>query len=165
MFLRLSAVALVWLGLAGQGASAAAIDDATGRHVELPAHIERVLPAGPPASVLLFTLAPDKMIGWAHKPGPEAGAYLGAASDLPETGPIRADTDPDKLKALKPDLIIDIGTVSPRYAEAAKKIQDETGIPTILLDGSLSKTAATYRQLGAALSVPERGNELAPVVR
>ncbi len=161
MFLRVWTIALVWLSTAGQGALAASIDDATGRHVELPAHIERVLPAGPPASVLLFTLAPDKMIGWAHKPGPEANPYLGAASDLPETGPIRADTDPDKIKALKPDVIIDIGTVSPRYIEAAKKIQDETGIPTILLDGSLAATAATYRALGAALGVPERGEALA----
>ena len=35
------------------------ITDATGRSIALPAKVERVLAAGPPASVLIFALAPD----------------------------------------------------------------------------------------------------------
>ena len=145
MRVRLAAIAALWLGLTGPVAIAGGIDDATGRHVELPDRIERVLPAGPPASVLLFTLAPDQMLGWAHKPGAAAAPFLGAAAELPETGPIAPHGEPDldRIRALKPDLILDIGTVSPRYADMAKRVQEATGIPYILLDGSLDATAAT----------------------
>ena len=45
----------------------------------------------------------------------------------------------DKIVALKPDLILDYGTVSPRYADLAKATQQRTGIPTVLLDGSLAE--------------------------
>jgi iron complex transport system substrate-binding protein len=159
----LIAIAALWLGFAGPVAIAGGIEDATGRHVELPDRIERVLPAGPPASVLLFTLAPDKMLGWAHRPGAAAAPFLGSAAELPETGPIASHGEPDldRIRALKPDLILDVGTVSPRYADMAKRVQEATGIPYILLDGSLEATAATYRTLGAALGVAGRGNALA----
>ena len=38
--------------------------DSAGRKVEVPDRIERVMAAGPPASVLIYMLAPEKMIGW-----------------------------------------------------------------------------------------------------
>ena len=38
-------------------------DDA-GRKVQLPDKVTRVYAAGPPASVLVFAIAPDKLIGW-----------------------------------------------------------------------------------------------------
>ena len=42
--------------------------DSAGRRVEIPQRLSRVLAAGPPASVLLYTLAPEKMIGWVRTP-------------------------------------------------------------------------------------------------
>jgi iron complex transport system substrate-binding protein len=158
-----AALAALWLGLAGPAFAANVIDDATGRHVELPDKIARILPAGPPASVLLFTLAPEKMIGWTHKPGPAAQPFLGDAAALPEIGPIAPHGEPDldRIRAAKPDLILDFGTVSPRYIEQAKKIQEASGIPCILIDGRLDKTPETYRLLGKLLGVEARGNELA----
>ena len=42
----------------------ATVVDATGRSVEVPEQIARVLPAGPPAAILLAALAPDLMLGW-----------------------------------------------------------------------------------------------------
>ena len=50
--------------------------DATGRQVQLPDRIARVLPAGPPAAVLLAALAPDLMVGWPHPPSAAARAFL-----------------------------------------------------------------------------------------
>jgi iron complex transport system substrate-binding protein len=40
------------------------IVDATGHSVEVPQHIARVLPAGPPAAILLAAVASDLMLGW-----------------------------------------------------------------------------------------------------
>ena len=38
--------------------------DSAGRKVTVPAPVQRVFAAGPPAGVLLYALAPDKLIGW-----------------------------------------------------------------------------------------------------
>ena len=43
--------------------------------------------AGPPASVLLYTLAPEKMIGWVRTPSPAEKAFLAeSVRELPEYG-------------------------------------------------------------------------------
>ncbi|PWK64077.1 hypothetical protein [Aminobacter sp. AP02] len=41
--------------------------DAAGRKVALPANITRVMAAGPPASVLLYSVAPEKLVGWVRE--------------------------------------------------------------------------------------------------
>jgi iron complex transport system substrate-binding protein len=84
MSTRLSRVAVLLLAFVTP-ASARSVVDATRRTVEIPDRIERVMPAGQPAAVLLYTLAPEKMIGWPHSPGPAAKSLLGPSfSDLPE---------------------------------------------------------------------------------
>jgi len=52
-------------------APAASVADGAGRPVPVPACVERVFPAGPPAAIFLYTLAPELLIGWprANRPG------------------------------------------------------------------------------------------------
>lgn len=142
---------------------AAELVDATGRHVTLPEHIARVLPAGPPAAVLLAALAPDLMVGWPAKLTPEGRAALDPiTAKLPEVPRLTGNADvTEAVRALAPDLIVDYGTVSPEYATLAEKTQARTGIPTVLLDGALTATPAVLRALGAALHRAERGEALA----
>ncbi len=153
------ALLLLWSGVA----SAAEIADATGRTVTVPDNIAHILPAGPPAAVLLASIAPDLMIGWPSAL-PEAARVLLAppADKLPQVPRLTGRDDvTEKVKALKPDLILDYGTVSPRYADLARATQQSTGIPTILLDGSLAGIPSTMRSLGALLHRKERGETLA----
>jgi iron complex transport system substrate-binding protein len=137
--------------------------DATGRRVELPDHIAHVLPAGPPAAALLAALAPDLMVGWPSPLSDEARAVLAQpASAAPQIPRLTGRDDvADKIKALKPDLIVDYGDVSQHYADLAKATQEKTGIPTILLDGSLAETAHALRTLGAVLHREDRADTLA----
>jgi iron complex transport system substrate-binding protein len=145
-------------------ASARSVVDATGRTVEVPDRIERVIPAGPPAAVLIYTLAPEKMIGWPRTPSPAAKAFLERAyADLPELSPLTRDgkIQVGQIQAAKPDVILDYGSTSPRYVERATKIGDETGIPVLLLDGKLERTPEIYRLLGPILGAEDRANGLA----
>jgi ABC-type Fe3+-hydroxamate transport system substrate-binding protein len=140
--------------LASATASARDFTDSLGRHVELPDQVARILPAGPPAEVAVYTLAPCKLIGWV-KALPDADREWLAPDyrGLPVVGRLtghEAGIDADKIKALKPDLIVDIGTLSPEYAKLADKIQSETGVPYIVLDGSIGHSPALYRLLGEA---------------
>jgi iron complex transport system substrate-binding protein len=139
--------------------------DAAGRTVELPDRIERVLPAGPPAAVLLYSLAPDRMTGWVSAPRPEALPFLEPRTrTLPAYGRLtgRGGTaNVEGVLAAKPDVIVDSGSLGPTYASLADKVQAQTGIPYILLDGSFASTRNTYRQLGAALGLQAEADALA----
>jgi iron complex transport system substrate-binding protein len=153
------ALLLLW----STAAAAADVVDATGRKVQLPDHIAHVLPAGPPAAVLLEALAPDLMVGWPSPLSEAARAVIaGPASMAPEIPRLTGKDDvTDKIKALKPDLILDYGSVSQHYTDLAKATQDKTGIPTILLDGSLTETAHALRTLGGILHREDRAETLA----
>jgi iron complex transport system substrate-binding protein len=156
---RLLAVLLLLSG----AARAADIVDATGRTVTIPDHVARILPAGPPAAVLLLTLAPDLMLGFPMDVSPEARAYLSPeAAALPKIPRLTGREDvTEQVRALKPDLIVDYGDVTPGYIELAKKTQEKLGVPTILLDGALAKTPEVLRALGEALHRQERAKTLA----
>jgi iron complex transport system substrate-binding protein len=52
-------VLVLLVGFAGP-AGARSVVDARGRSVDVPDRIERVMPAGPPAAVLIYTLARRK---------------------------------------------------------------------------------------------------------
>lgn len=141
------------------------ITDSAGRSVEIPRNILRVLAAGPPASILLYTLAPEKMIGWVRAPRPAEKVYLlESVRDLPEYGRLtgRGGTaNLENVLKFKPDLIIDIGSVGPTYVSLANSVQDQTKIPYVLLDGAFNKTPEVYRLLGDLLGAEERAEELA----
>ena len=103
---------------------AASITDATGRTVSGPDKITRVYPAGPPATVEIYTLAPDLLIGWIEPPTPEAREFLlpdiAARPQIPRlTG--RGGVNIDALKSSTPDIIIDIGTVTDRIQNAGRE--------------------------------------------
>jgi iron complex transport system substrate-binding protein len=143
--------------------------DAAGRTVSLPARIERVFAAGRPAAITLFTIAPDKLLGWPQAFRDEEKAFLPARyAELPVLGGLfgRAKTnDLEVLVAAKPDLIIDIGGVDPTHISAAERIEAQTHIPYVVLDGSFEKTADLYERLGELLDEPAKAAELADFAR
>jgi iron complex transport system substrate-binding protein len=54
-----------------RAAWAGTITDSAGRTVTVPAKVSRVFAAGPPAAILLYTLAPYLLIGWPRANRPE----------------------------------------------------------------------------------------------
>jgi len=144
-------------------ASAATVSDATGRSVEVPEHVTRVLPAGPPAAILLAALAPDLMLGRTSPVSDNARALLAPeAARLPQVPRLTGREDvADEIAELKPDLILDYGTIAPRYTDLAKATQQRTGIPMVLLDGALTEIPHTFRLLGGTLHREARAETLA----
>ncbi|WP_026597292.1 iron ABC transporter substrate-binding protein [Methylobacterium sp. 77] len=157
--------ALAGLALATGAATARPFVDAAGRTVQVPDRATRILAAGPPASVLLYTLAPEAMIGWVRAPSPDEAAFLTPETrGLPAYGRLTGRGNTANVEAvltLKPDLIIDVGSTAPTYVSLADRVQAQTGIPYILLDGSLDRTAETYAKLGELVGARERATELA----
>lgn len=139
--------------------------DAAGRSVELPAKVARVYAAGPPASILLFALAPEKILGWTTPFRPEERPYIPARyADLPTLGRLTGrggSANVETLLAARPDLVIDYGAVRPTYASLAERVQAQTGIPFLLIDGSFALMPRAFRELGAMLGETARGEDWA----
>jgi iron complex transport system substrate-binding protein len=139
--------------LVSPAARADSITDAAGRAVNVPETVTRVFPAGPPAAILLYTLAPDLLLGWPRATRAEECAFmLPEICMRPEVGRLtgRGNTaNLESVLALKPDLILDVGSTAPTFASLATRVQEQTGIPYALLDGRFEATASTYRLLGA----------------
>src|SRR5215813_3796625 len=121
-------------------AHAASVTDGAGRSVEVPARVERVFPAGPPAAIMLYTVAPDLLLGWPRANRPEEREFLlPDIGSRPEVGRITGRGNTANLEvvlALKPDLILDIGSINATYVSLADRVQEQTGISYALLDGS-----------------------------
>jgi iron complex transport system substrate-binding protein len=138
--------------IAPRWARAAGVTDATGRTLNVPEKVARVFPAGPPAAILLYTLAPDLLLGWPRANRPEECAYM--LPDIcakPEIGRITGRGNTANLEtviALKPDLILDVGSTRATFVSLATRVQEQTGIPYALLDGRFDAISATYRKLG-----------------
>jgi iron complex transport system substrate-binding protein len=144
---------------------AASVADGAGRAVPVPAQVARVFPAGPPAAIMLYTLAPELLLGWPRPNGAaEREFLLPEIGGRPEVGRITGRGNTANLEAvlaLKPDLILDIGDISPTYVSLADRVQEQTGIPYALLDGRFAAAAAAYRTLGALIGRRDAAEGLA----
>ena len=150
---RRAAAASTFAALLPSGtARADAIIDAAGRTITPPTRVARVFPAGPPAAILVYTLAPDLLIGWPRANRPEELEFLRPdVGARPEVGRITGRGNTANLEtvlALKPDLILDVGSTRQTFSELAERVQTQTGVPYALLDGRFEKTVDTYRLLG-----------------
>ncbi len=160
--MRLLMVLLAILALPVQ---AREITDSAGRVVEIPDEVNTVFAAGPPASILVYIMKPEALTGWPRALRPEERDYIAAPyRDIPETGRLTGrggEANLERVLEIQPDLIIDFGSVRDTYVDLANRVQDQTGIPYILIDGRFENTPVALRLLGEALGVPERGEELA----
>src|SRR5215470_7547083 len=160
--LLVAAFATLGAMLSAAAAETRTVRDSAGREVQVPTQVTRIFAAGPPAAVLLYTLAPDKLVGWPRDLGADAKALLPARyAGLPVVGRLTGHEASAGAAAAHPDLIVDVGDVEPEYSELADRIQAQSGIPYVLIDGSLAKTGATYRMLGDIVGEPARAAELA----
>ena len=107
---------------------------------------------GPPAAILLYTFAPDLLIGWTRSHDPAQCEFLGPGGcDKPEVGRLTGrgnTTNLEVLLKLKPDLILDVGSINDTYVSLATRVQEQTVIPYALLDGRFDAIGPLYRKLG-----------------
>jgi iron complex transport system substrate-binding protein len=141
------------------------VEDSAGRRVEVPARIERVFAAGAPATILVYAVAPDRLLGWVRPLSskerewvPERYAALPALGRL--TG--RGNTaNVEAVLAARADVVLDYGQVGPTYVSLAERVQHQTRVPVVLFDGRLSALPRVLEQVGDMLGVPDRGRQMA----
>ncbi len=125
--------------------------------------------AGPPASILLFALAPDAMIGWTTPFRPAERPFVPERyADLPTLGRLTgrgSSANVESVIAAKPDLVFDYGTVNPTYVSLADRVQAQAGIPYLLIDGAFDRIDGASRcsaRCSAAARKPRSGRATRP---
>lgn len=133
-----------------------------------PDKIQRVISSGPPSDLLLFALAPEKMVGFSSINLQKGHSDLFAAQwrNLPIYGRLagRGSTlSLEKLLDYNPELIIDTGNIDETYRSQAEKVAKQTGIAYLLLAGGLQDAPHQLRQLGEILNVDQQTQKLSVV--
>jgi iron complex transport system substrate-binding protein len=139
--------------------------DGAGREVRPPAKVERVYAAGPPASLLVFAIAPDKLAGWTRAMrANEAPFFPDRYAKLPELGRLTGRGNTASIEVVlqaKTDLIVDVGSTGASLASLAAQVQEQTRIPYALFDGRIESTPATLRALGRLMGDEAAADKLA----
>ncbi len=166
---KLILMALVFSIFAPTAGATVTVVDGAGRSLQVPARIERAYVTSPVGAVLLYTLAPDRLVGWNSKLGAaEKHFLLPSVHDLPTLGGWFGENgkgNRETLLAARPDVILSIGYNDPTAIDFANRLQQQLGIPVFLASGRMLDTAATYELVGDLLGVPERAKSLAVYTR
>jgi iron complex transport system substrate-binding protein len=160
--IRLGVGAIAGLALSLRPAAAKTLTDSGGRKLDVPDNVGRVFPAGPPASVTLYMLSPEKMLGWTRLPSAQAQAFLPPQyARRREIGRLtgRGNTvGPETVVRLRPDLVLDVGDATATYVSLANRVQQQTHIPYVLIAGRLAGTPTTLRTIGSLLGIETRAD-------
>jgi iron complex transport system substrate-binding protein len=120
-------------------------------------------------AIFIYTLAPDRLVGWNHRPTPTELAYMTpAARELPVLGGWfgkNGTANLETLLASAPDIILSVGSLSATDHAFADRIQSQTGIPVVMADSALEACPEVYALLGRLLKLPERAATLAAYTR
>lgn len=144
------------------------ITDDAGRELQVPTPgaLERIYFTSPLAQVFVFSLAPSLMAGTAMTFTKQELAFLPeGTADLPNMGSLsgNGEIDREELVAKNVQIVFSISGVplTPSNISDADKLQKQTGIPVVCIDGSFGKIAYAYRFLGDILGVADRAEDLA----
>lgn len=138
--------------------------DTTGRTVELPTDITRIVPSGSLAQMALFALAPDKFVGITSAWTDLNKQYIDTRYlDLPVLGQFygQNNLNLEEVAKVDPQVIIDIGDAKKTVVADMDAIQTQVGIPAIHIEGTLDKMPEAYRTLGKLLGMTKEGEALA----
>ena len=143
--------------------------DSCGRQVTVPTEVRKVAVSGPLAQLVVFAIAPDKMVGGANAWDETAQAYFEEKYlTLPLLGQLyggKGELNLETLLAAAPDVVIDVGEPKGSLAEDMDALQEQTGIPFVHSDAYLATMDETYAMLGDLLAMPNEAQGLADYCR
>ena len=142
------------------------IKDMAGRTVTIPAaeEIEKVYAGGSAAGIYVYTLAPDKLLGWSFPLNDvEKSMIPEKYHDLPAFGMAENVNYETVIKA-GPQICINVGTLGDAFTDECDKLQENLGIPVIGVDGDLLKSSEAYEFMGEVLGMEKEAEKLSAYI-
>lgn len=169
-FLKSSAILAAYYSLPGFAGAQRHVEAVIFGQLPTPNHLHRVISSGPPSDLLMFALAPEKMVGFASislKKG-QTGLFAKQWLDLPVYGRLagRGSTlSLEQLLSYNPNLIIDTGNIDETYRSQAEKVAKQTQVPYLLIAGGLKDAPQQLIQLGKTLGVEAQAQTLSQLAQ
>jgi iron complex transport system substrate-binding protein len=141
------------------GMTVTTITDMAGRNVTIPAEVNSVVTLYPPATKIIYTIAPDKLVGIDRvSVGYEGFKEIDPRiEDMPVVGTGSALNN-EVVLSLNPDVII---TVPRSGSSSPDKLQETLGIPVICVNPrDHDGIKKTHQLIGEVLGEEDRADEL-----
>jgi len=140
--------------------------DSTGRNVDLKKEsIANIAVSGPLAQMMVFALAPEKLVGFSTDMTEAEKEYIPVKyQSLPILGQLygtHGKLNLESLLSTHPDVIIDMGEPKGNIAQDMEELQKKTNIPTVHISCYLDSYGEAFRQLGKLLNMEEKAEVLA----
>lgn len=137
------------------------ITDMAGRTVVVPDEIETVFSSSTVTAIFMYTLAPDKLLGWNYELNElEKSIILEEYHDLPNFG-MGDSINYEAIIAADPTIAVNVGTINDKMISDCDKLSKSLGVPVVAVDGDLSASAEAYRFMGELLGEEEQAEKLA----
>lgn len=137
------------------------ITDMAGRTVVVPDEIETVFSSSTVTAIFMYTLAPDKLLGWNYELNElEKSIILEEYHDLPNFG-MGDSINYEAVIAADPTIAVNVGTINDKMISDCDKLSKSLGVPVVAVDGELSASAEAYRFMGELLGEEEQAEKLA----
>ena len=143
--------------------------DSAGREVDIPVEIDSIAPSGSLAQMVLYTLCPDKLLGLSDALSKTQKQYMDEKYwDLPVFGKLYGSSGTlnlEEIVKVSPDIIIDIGERKSGIGADMDTVQEQTGVPVVFIEATMSTIAQAYDTLGDILGVSDTAAEQSQYIR
>jgi iron complex transport system substrate-binding protein len=141
------------------------VTDTASRRGTLPNQIHKIYCLNPACAMLIYTLAPERLMGWSLQLNQKERSYLAPPYDrLP--GQSGLGENIEQLIKIHPDVIMMMSNAADSsLSDRLQKIQEQTHIPTFVVDMRMQELPQTYEQLGALLGTQAHAGDLARYCR
>lgn len=137
------------------------ITDMAGRTMTVPLEIESVFSTGPAAAIYLYTLVPDKLLGWNYAFNDiEKSIILEQYHDLPNFGQGDA-VNYEAVIAAGPTIALNVTSINDGSIDASDALAEQLGVPVVMVSSDLLDAPAVYRFMGKLFGVEEQAEALA----
>jgi iron complex transport system substrate-binding protein len=149
---------------AARGGETIAFTDSSGRTLQIPAKITRIVPSGSTAQMFLLAVAPDLLCAVSSAYSPDQAEFVPPyLMNLPVAGQFygTGNLNPEEIARIGPDLIIDVGEPKNSIAADMDAITNSIAIPAVHISADLRSAPQAFRTLGRLLDREEQGERLA----
>lgn len=139
--------------------------DMAGRRLTVPSHINRVYCMNPACALLIYNLAPEKLIGWPIPLSDDARRFLDPNIKRIPVQHFNSENNSDfeEIIRLHPDIVMFMANST--IVSRVERVQEQTHIPAYMINSNLTDMPAVFEQLGYLLGVEKQGKELAQFSR
>lgn len=137
------------------------ITDMAGRTMTVPTEIDSVFSTGTVAAIYLYTIVPDKLLGWNYELNDiEKSIILEKYHSLPNFG-MGDSVNYEAVIAANPTIALNVGTIDDAMISDCDELSESLGIPVVAVNGDLTAAPEAYRFLGDLFGVEDQAEQLA----